>query len=159
MGTGNRHPRFYFFYVVFFPKKARASNLASKVRKASLFRVPIKRIDWLHVEKTQEQVDIGGSVSPGTVGSVFAAIALAISPIVSCWLFIELFLWLFISWPQWGLDSTGIERDINFPIWLKANGITYSSLSMMESYQDFIMFLRGKVTANWNPPTLSSQSS
>src|SRR5271157_64904 len=70
-----------------------------------LFRVPIKRIDWLHVERTQERIDIGGSVSPGTVGSVFAAIALAISPIISCWLFIVLFLWLFNSWPQWGFDS------------------------------------------------------
>ena len=60
-----------------------------------LFRVPIKRIDWLHVERTQERIDIVGSVSPGTVGSVFSAITLAISSIVSCWLFIELFLWLF----------------------------------------------------------------
>ncbi|HME54456.1 MAG TPA: hypothetical protein VKM55_19750 [Candidatus Lokiarchaeia archaeon] len=57
------------------------------------------------MEKTPERIDIVGSVSPGTVGSVFSAITLAISPFVSCWLFIELFLWLFNSWPQWGFDS------------------------------------------------------
>jgi len=69
-----------------------------------LFRVPIKHVDLLHVDTTPESIDIGGSVSTGTPGSVFAAITLAISPIVSCWLFIELFLWLFVSWPAWGFD-------------------------------------------------------
>jgi hypothetical protein len=69
-----------------------------------LFRVPIKRIDLLHVRETPDGTEVGGSVTPGTPGTAFSAIALAISPIVSCWLFIELFIWLFLSWPGWGFD-------------------------------------------------------
>lgn len=69
-----------------------------------LFRVPIKRIDWLYVQKTPKETEVGGSVSSDTPGTAFTAIALAISPIISCWLFIELFLWLFVSWSSWGFD-------------------------------------------------------
>jgi hypothetical protein len=67
-----------------------------------LFRVPIRSIDWLHID---DEGGPGGSVKADMSNTTaFAAIAIAIAPIISCWSFVVLFTWLFVTWPTWGYD-------------------------------------------------------
>jgi len=68
-----------------------------------LFRVPIEGIEWVHVETTPTQCEIGGSVH-AMPRTAFSAIAIMLAPIACCWSFIMLYLWLFVSWASWGFD-------------------------------------------------------
>jgi hypothetical protein len=67
-----------------------------------VFRVPIMSINWIHVPD--------GGLPEGSVRAnmgnttAFAALVIAIAPIISCWSFVVLFAWVFVSWPTWGND-------------------------------------------------------
>lgn len=47
--------------------------------------------------------------------------------------------------------TDGVMHSIYFADWLYANKIEYASLSWKSAYADFILFLRGQVTKDWDP--------
>ena len=59
---------------------------------------------WVAVQETRDRNKVGGDVDIKPPTTAFSGFVFMIAPVVTCWTFIIIYLWLLVVWPSWGFD-------------------------------------------------------